>query len=270
VPRPAAIEPTPIGRHHALLTEFRRAFKAGPPPLLALEGPRVLSEAIRAGVRLDQVLFSRTGLAQLGPKLLPQFSKHTELAVADDAAFAAAMDAAHPQGVAALAQFAASPLAAAFGSGAPAPLVLAAAGLQDPGNLGTLIRAADAFGATGVVALADTASPFNPKCVRASAGSLFHLPVASKVPAADLVAACRARGVRVVAAAARADLAPEAAQFEGPTCLLLGQEASGVPRELLRAADAAVAIPMAREIDSLNAGLAGAILLYEAARQRRR
>jgi len=120
-----------------------------------------------------------------------------------------------------------------------------------------------------VVALADTVSPFNPKCVRASAGSVFHLPVAAKIPAADLMAACRARGVRVVAAAARADTAAESAQLDQPTCLVLGQEAAGVPRELLRAAEATVAIPMARELDSLNAGVAGAILLYEALRQRR-
>ncbi|HWG37808.1 MAG TPA: RNA methyltransferase [Terriglobales bacterium] len=269
MPRTAAIELTPIARHHALLTEFRRTFKAGPPPLLALEGPRLLAEAIRSGVRLEKVLFSRTGLAQLGQKLLPQFSKHAELYVAEDAAFVAAMDAEHPQGVAALAQHAPATLDQVFGPEHVPALVLAAAGLQDPGNLGTLIRAADAFGATGVVALADTVSPFNPKCVRASAGSVFHLPVAAKIPAADLMAACRARGVRVVAAAARADTAAESAQLDQPTCLVLGQEAAGVPRELLRAAEATVAIPMARELDSLNAGVAGAILLYEALRQRR-
>jgi len=136
--------------------------------------------------------------------------------------------------------------------------------LQDPGNLGTLIRTADAFGASGVVALADTVNPYNPKCVRASAGSLFHPPVAAKVSAAELIAACRARGVRVVAAAA-----PEEFDWTAAACLLVGQEAAGVPRELLRAAEATVAIPMAREIDSLNAAVAGAILLHEASRQRR-
>ncbi|MGH9395085.1 MAG: TrmH family RNA methyltransferase, partial [Terriglobales bacterium] len=196
MPRSALVEPHLIGRHHALLTEFRRAFKSGPPPLLALEGPRVLAEAIRSGLRLDKVLFSRTGLEQLGAKLRPQFSKHAELFVADDAAFAAAMDAEHPQGVAALAQLAPPALEQVFGPADARALVLAAAGLQDPGNLGTLIRAADAFGASGVVALADTVNPYNPKCVRASAGSLFHLPVAAKVSAAELIAACRARGVR--------------------------------------------------------------------------
>ncbi|MGH9483326.1 MAG: TrmH family RNA methyltransferase, partial [Terriglobales bacterium] len=252
-----------------LLTEFRRAFKNGPEGggMLALEGPRLVGEAIRSGARIEKALFSRTGLEHHGAKLLPQFSKHTSAGVAGDAAFAAAMEVEHPQGVAVLLRFAPPELAQVFGA-APA-LVIAAAGVQDPGNLGTLIRAADAFGATGVAVLADTVSPYNPKAVRASAGSLFHLPVAAKVAAADLIAMCRQRGVRLLAAAARAQTSLETAGLAGPVCLVIGQEAEGVPRALLRAADATLAIPMAREVDSLNAGVAGAILLYEAARQRR-
>lgn len=263
-------EPAPIGRHHALLTEFRRAFKSGDAaaPLVAVEGPRLIAEAIRSGLRIEKALFSRTGLEHHGDKLLPQFSKHTTTAVADDASFAATMDVEHPQGVAALVTLPRPELAQAFGPEATVPLLVVAAGLQDPGNLGTLIRAADAFGATGVVALADTVSPFNPKAVRASAGSLFHLPVVAKVAASDLIAACRQRGVRLLATAARGDEAA-LASLDQPTCLLIGQEAGGVPRELLRAADATLAIPMVRPIESLNAGVAGAILLYEAARQRR-
>lgn len=271
-----ALEPASIGRHHPLLAEFRRAFRAGllPQPsgvaLLALEGPRLLAEALRSGLHFEHVLFSRTGLAQLGPKLLPQLSKHTQLAQAEDAAFAAAMDSEHPQGVAALARFAPANPAALF---EPAPaLVLVAAGLQDPGNLGTLIRSADAFGATGVAALADTVSPFNPKAVRASAGSLFHLPVLDKLPAADLVAACRERGVALLATAARGEdltSAAATAALRQPCALVIGQEGAGVPRALQRSCQLTLAVPMARPVDSLNAGVAGALLLYEAARQRR-
>ncbi|TAN21329.1 MAG: RNA methyltransferase [Acidobacteria bacterium] len=259
-------EPTPIGRHHGLLTEFRRAFREGPPETpLAMEGPRLVGEALRSGVQLEKVLFSRRGLEQQGAKLLPQLSKHTEVAVAEDAVFAGAMDAEHPQGVAALAAWAAAKLEAVFGERA---LIVAAAGLQDPGNLGTLIRAADAFGASGVVALADTVSPFNAKAVRASAGSLFHLPVAARVTAEDLIAACRSRGVRLVATGARGGVAPAEAGLEGPVCLMIGQEAAGVPRALLRAADATVSIPIASRVESLNAAMAGAILLFEAGRVR--
>lgn len=261
-----AVEALPIGRHHALLTAFRRAFRDGPAAgPLAIEGPRLIGEALRSGVRLEHVLFSRRGLEQHGGKLLPQFSKHTEAAVADDTAFAAAMDAEHPQGVAALAAWAPARLDSAFSS---RTLLVAAAGLQDPGNLGTLIRAADAFGATGVAAVGDTASPFNPKCVRATAGSLFHLPVVARIEPETLIAACRQRGVRLVATAARGGVTPEAAGLEQPVCLVIGQEAAGVPRGLLRAADATVTIPLASGVESLNAGMAGAILLFAASRLR--
>jgi TrmH family RNA methyltransferase len=266
-------EPAAIGRHHRLLTEFRRAFRDGPLEggLLAIEGQRLIAEAIRSGARLERALFSRTGFEQLSARLLPQFSKHVEIAVAEDAAFATAMESEHPQGVAALVRYAPAGLEAVFGpaGGTGAPLVLAAAGLQDPGNLGTLIRAADAFGASGVAVLADSASPFNAKAVRASAGSLFHLPVAARVPAMAFITACRQHGLRLLAADARGQVEPAAAALAGPVGILIGQEASGIPRELLRAADATVAIAFARPVESLNAAVAGAILLYEAAKQRR-
>lgn len=232
---------------------------------MAIEGPRLIGEALRSGARIEKVLFSRQGLEQLSAKLLPQFSKHTDVAVAEDSAFAGAMDAEHPQGVAALVPWTPAKLQAAFGV---RTLLVAAAGMQNPGNLGTLVRAADAFGASGVIALTDTVSPFNPKAVRASAGSLFHLPVVAKVTAEDLIAACRARAVRLVVTAARGGAAPEAAGLQGPVCLLIGQEAAGVSRALARAADASVTIPIASGVESLNAAFAGAILLYEAARAR--
>ncbi|HEY7839495.1 MAG TPA: RNA methyltransferase [Terriglobales bacterium] len=274
-------EPALIGRHHPLLTEFRRTFREGAgaaateaaAPLLAIEGPRLLDEAIRSGLRLEKVLFSQTGYDQLAGKLLPQLSKHVQTSLTDDAAFNAAMDAGHPQGVAALVRWEVATAEAVCSSTTAAPLILATA-LQDPGNLGTLVRAADAFGATGVLALAGTVSPLHPKAVRASAGSLFHLPVAAKLSAADLIRLCQKHGIRLLAATAhggtRGGGTAVDADFTQPTCLIIGQEAGGVPRELLRAADGSVTIPMVREIDSLNAGVAGAILLYEAARQRGR
>jgi len=262
-------EPSPIGRHHALLTEFRRVFKAGPIEggLLAIEGPRLIGEALRSGYRIQKILFSQGGLEHHGTKLLPQVSKHATAGVADDRSFASAMDSEHPQGVAALVEYVPASLEQAFGDGTAPALVALAAGLQDPGNLGTLLRAADAFGATGLVALTDTVSPFHAKAVRASAGSVFHYPVVAKASAAEVIAACEARGVALLAASARAGAGP-AGRLDGPICLIIGQEAAGVPRELQRAATATIEIPMAREIESLNAGVAGAILLYEAARQR--
>lgn len=265
---PSTLEP--IGRHHPLLTGFRRAFRSGPAAagLLAIEGAKLIGEALRSGFQLDTVLFSETGWEQWGAKLQPQLSRHVRSAVTSDAAFGAAMDSEHPPGVAALVRFTPSPLEALFPPGKQPSLIAAACGLQDPGNLGTLIRAADAFGAAGVVTLEDTVSPFNPKSVRASAGSIFHLPVAARVPAAALIEACGTHGLILVAAETRAEpFETAAATLAAPICLLLGQEAGGLDRALRRAASATVAIPMRAGVDSLNAAIAGAILLYEAAKQ---
>jgi TrmH family RNA methyltransferase len=200
--------------------------------------------------------------------LLPQFSKHVQIAVVSDSVFTSAVEVDHPQGVAALVRVPDFQLADVFGTPGVNALVVIAAGLQDPGNLGTLIRAADAFGATGVVTTENTVSPWNAKAVRASAGSLFHLPVVAQVAAAALVSECGKRGVRLLSTAARSPKPLAETDLRSPLCLLIGQEGAGVPRELQRAAAETVAVPMVREVESLNAGVAGAIILYEAARQR--
>lgn len=262
-----------MGQRHPLLAEFRRTFKSadaaarGSAVLMPAEGPRLIGEAIRSGLRVEKVLFSNTGLERLGAKLMPQFSKNTVVAVADDAAFATCMDVEHPQGVAALVRLALAELDAL--AAPPPALVVAAAGLQDPGNLGTLIRAAEAFGATGVATLEQTVSPLNPKAVRASAGSLFRVPVAIRVGTSELVAFCKQHGLALVASAASAGREVPDTDLSGPTCLVIGQESGGVPRELQRAANATISIAMKAPVDSLNAGVAAAILLYEGARQRR-
>jgi TrmH family RNA methyltransferase len=257
-------------RQNSLVKEFRAAFRSGRSEsgLLALEGPRVIGEALRSSVRMEKVLFSRTGYERHGARLMPQFSKHVELAVVGDEVFRSATDVEHPQGVAALARFDFvnfDELLAGLPDGA---LLAVAAGVQDPGNLGTLMRAADAFGADAVAILGGGVPAWNPKAVRASAGAVFHLPVASQVEPEALVTGCRARGLRMVATAARSRLAPAAADLRGPLCLLIGGEGSGLPRDLQRAAEITVAIPMRRNVESLNAAVAAAIVLYEAARQR--
>ncbi|MGH9534027.1 MAG: TrmH family RNA methyltransferase [Terriglobales bacterium] len=257
-----------------LVKQFRQAFAARAPQaggerLLALEGPRLIAEALRAGARLEAVLFSAAGDARFAAALRPQLSKHCRVETVGDREFCAAMDAEHPQGVAALARWrqrSAEDLFAAPPAGPP--LLLAAAGLQDPGNLGTLIRAADAFGADGVAVLAGSVSPFHPKVLRAAAGSHFHLPVAADAAVGEWIGLCQRHGVVLAAAAAHGKIHAPEADLSGGLCLVIGQEASGVPRALQRAAQLTLAIPMARPVDSLNAGIAGAILLYEARRQR--
>ena len=149
---------------------------------------------------------------------------------------------------------------------ADGPLVVSA-GLQDPGNLGTLIRSAEAFGATGFIFLPGTVSLYNQKTLRASSGSAFRLPsVAAK--AEDLFPALAARGIAGVAAVASDGQAVTGHDLTRSTALILGNEGNGIPPEILRRASARVTIPTPGPVESLNAAVAGSVLLYEAARQR--
>ena len=147
-------------------------------------------------------------------------------------------------------------------------LVVVLEGLQDPGNAGTIVRAAEAFGATGVLFLKGTVSPHNPKTLRASAGSLFRVPFVEGVASATAIATLRQNGVKLFAAmpAAPATSAPAAIDLSGRCALVIGSEAHGIGAEW-RAVSAAVTIPTAG-VESLNAAIAAGILLYEARRQR--
>lgn len=150
----------------------------------------------------------------------------------------------------------------------PGP-VLVLVGVADPGNVGTLVRAAEAAGAAGVVTCAEGADPFAPKTVRASAGSALRLPVVEAADALAVVAELARAGRRVVATVARDGEPPEEADLTGPVAVLVGSEAHGLPAEVVAAADGAVTIPLAPSVESLNAAVAGAVVLFEAARQRR-
>ena len=145
------------------------------------------------------------------------------------------------------------------------PLIVVSAGLQDPGNLGTLIRSAEAFGASGLIALPGTVSQWNPKALRASSGSAFRLPVIScSLP--ETIAFLSSHKIHLLAAAASQNHTP--ADLRTPTAILIGNEGSGLSQELIDLADARIAIPSPGITESLNAAVAGSILLYEASRQR--
>jgi len=146
-------------------------------------------------------------------------------------------------------------------------LVLAAHGVQDPGNVGTMARSALVLGAGGLVALEGTADPHSSRAVRAGMGAHFRLPIAGARSDAA-IGALRAAGLRVVTADVAGEVPPAEAGLEGPSVICVGSEGAGLPGELLAAADARVRIPMAPGISSLNVHAAAAILLYEAARQR--
>jgi TrmH family RNA methyltransferase len=252
-------------RHNARVKELRRAFAhpgRGERGLVAIEGELLLGEAVRSGLAVETV-FVRSGSEAVLERVAVEAGEVLELPVD---VFASAVETESPQGVAALVgapRFGVEEIFPEHG----AALVLVMAGLQDPGNVGTLIRSAEAFGASGTVLLPGTVNVWNSKGVRASAGSVFRLPVVS-LGLEEMMAALRERGVRLLAAAADGDVELSAARLEGPVAVVIGNEGAGVPAEVLAAADARVSIRCPGPVESLNAGIAGSILLYEAARQR--
>ncbi len=148
------------------------------------------------------------------------------------------------------------------------PLVVALDGLQDPGNAGAIVRSAEAFGATGVIFLAGTASPFNPKTLRASAGSLFRVPFVVGIDSKIVKVSFRQRKIKRVAATPRAKQRLDRYDWNGPTALMIGSEAHGVSEAFLQGVQR-IRIPTTG-VESLNAAAAAAVILYEAARQRAR
>ncbi|MGH9348834.1 MAG: TrmH family RNA methyltransferase [Vicinamibacterales bacterium] len=150
----------------------------------------------------------------------------------------------------------------------PHALIVAAMDVQDPGNLGALIRAAEAGGATGALVGGRSASPFSWKAVRGSMGSVLRLPIAAGGAPEALVQCAGRFGVRRVASVARDGQSPDAIDWRGPVMLVVGGEGAGLAERTLAACDARVTIPMAPPVESLNVAVAGALLVYEARRQR--
>ena len=254
-------------RQNALVKDLRRAFTQAvltEDGHCAAEGVRVVEEAIRSGRKIKAV-FVRESSAERANRLLPQLGSHTETLMLPDDVFDSAVPSDTPQGVAALVKI--EPVALEQVLTLDGALLLAVAGLQDPGNLGTLVRSAEAFGASAVLIGSGTVSPWNPKVVRGSSGSIFRMPVVS----GSLVTAfeaLRQREYRVMATSShRGTLLPEV-NLGGATVVVIGNEGAGIARELMPFVDETIVIPQSSKVESLNAGIAGSIILYEAARQR--
>lgn len=264
-----------------LLKVFRHALADGVTRegWVAVEGPFALEEALaasasRRGVTVQSVLVSAKAEEKFHV-LLDRLPRDAEVAVVPDHIFARVAATPSPQGIAALIEIETPDIAqvlrgpAPFGTGrARDPLLLVACGLQDPGNLGTMMRSALALGASALVTFQETVSPFNPKATRSSAGAVFHLPILAGLEAANLFDKLRAAGVRTVAADRDSPQSLVEADLKGPLALLIGREASGLPAEIMERADLRLSIPIRPGMDSVNAATAASIFLYEAARQR--
>ena len=149
-----------------------------------------------------------------------------------------------------------------------AGLIVMAHQLQDPGNLGTIIRTAEAVGASGVAITSNTVDPFNPKAIRASMGSILRIPIVHSGDALAFIQTCKKKGFQTVATVLTGRTTHFDIDLKKPTVMVLGQEGAGLPQEIMADIDLQVRIPMASTIDSLNVATAAAVILYEAFRQR--
>ncbi len=231
----------------------------------AIEGVRILEEAIRSGLRFHAVFFSESAEGHAN-RLLPQIGAHVETAVLPDKLFASIVPSETPQGVAALVRYRQNSVEDVLAKLAAGPLVVVT-GLQDPGNLGTILRSAEAFGAAGVILGEGTVSPFNSKVVRGSAGSIFRLPVV-RGKLIEVLPQLREKSVRLLATSSHKGVPLPEADLDWPIAVLIGGEGAGIPKDVMAKIDEIVAIPHSGQVESLNAGVAASIVLYEIARRK--
>lgn len=273
-------------RDNRWLKRFRSAL-AGEPEggtVVGVEGLRMVEAALGSGLQVEALLVSDSGERHIA-RLAPLLKSGAQILRTSDRLFARVADTRTPQGIAALVRTRPATLEDLVRG---TPLVAVLAGVQDPGNVGTILRAAEAFGATGAatcsVEAMGTADPLGPKALRASAGSALRLPLLHGLPTKGMISKLRALGVKVYAATkgqaeagprrGPATMQPWEADWKSPAAILIGNEGAGLPDGIVEAADACVSIPQAAPaspvgVESLNAAMAATVLLYEAMRQRK-
>ena len=277
-------------RENKWLKIFRAALRGTGPAEgepIGVEGPKLVEDALRSGLEAEALLVSEAGEADL-ERILRAASEseagipRSRVMRTTEKLFVSVAGTETPQGVAALFrqrawEFDDVVRGAAGADGAfrgDAALVVVMAAVQDPGNIGTIVRSAEAFGATGAVTTRGSADPWSPKALRASAGSGLRFPVLRGMSIPVLLAQLRVAGVKIVAASshsageARASV-DAAADLREAVAIVIGNEGAGLPPEIEDVADARISIPMSAGVESLNAGVAASIVLYEAARQRK-
>lgn len=274
-------------RENRWLKKFRAALRGTGPTgdePLGVEGAKLVEEALRSGLEAEALLVSDAGEHALEAILRAAAASEAGIPRArilrtTDKLFQSVAETETPQGVAALfrqPQWGFEDVLNGFGAsrGGP-PLIVVLAGVQDPGNVGTILRSAEAFGATGAVAARGTADPWSPKALRASAGSALRLPVLRGMAVPVLLAQLKIEQVKILAASVRVENTENS--FDSPgwavqdrLALFIGSEGRGLPAEVEHAADAVISIPVSEPVESLNAAVAASVLLYEISRRRKK
>jgi RNA methyltransferase, TrmH family len=256
------VETLSLGKHNPKLIDIRKALDQGTltrEGLLPVEGPKLLEEAQRSGLAIVTV-FRRRGTD------IPEISSTVPVFDVDAAVFKSIQSTETSQGVIALVRPGHHNLPDILST--PHPLIVVLARLQDPGNVGTILRVAESFGASGCIATAETANIFNPKTVRASAGSVFRLPHVWNVDLKKSVGALKTSKIHVIGTSPSAVDTIDWWDWRKPSAILIGQEGKGLSDEEVHACDALLRIPHRSTVESLNSAIAVSVILYEAYKQR--
>ena len=245
----------------------KRAFRERSRSFLA-EGPQAVREALGMPGILTELFVTGAARDRHGELVAQAADRGVPVHAVSGEVMAELAQTVTPQGLLAVCRFIDVPLAEL--AAARPRLVAVLANVRDPGNAGTVLRTADAAGAQGVIFTAASVDPYNSKCVRSSAGSLFHQPVVVGAAPGAAAAALRGAGLQLLAADGSADrvldLGGSDPRLAGPTAWLFGNEAWGLPADLLALADAAVAVPIYGQAESLNLAAAAAVCLYSSVR----
>jgi TrmH family RNA methyltransferase len=256
-------------RQNPVVTRFRDLARGrGQHGRVLLDGAHLIEEALAEEVPLDIVILAEDVVDELqAAGLLDRLVRSgVEIVRVPDAVMAAVSPVKQPSGIVAIAHATSASLDAAL---AAAPqLIPVLAGVQDAGNVGAIIRAADGCGATGVVAAEGSADPFGWKALRGAMGSTLRLPIAVRQPLDAAIDALRQHRVTIAATVPRRGTPLPACDLRGPVAILLGGEGAGLSEAIMSAADVRITIPMRAPVESFNVAITAALILYEAARQR--
>jgi TrmH family RNA methyltransferase len=255
-------------RTNPLVTRFREAARGrGSRGVILLDGEHLVQEALDSAITLETVAMAERIVDLHADGLVDRLVRAgVEVVRVPTAVMAAMSPVREPSGIVALATARQATLDEVVAT--TAPLIVVLNGIQDAGNVGAIIRAADGCGATGVIAIEGTADPFGWKALRGAMGSTFRLPVAVRQPAAETIAFLKRHAVALVATVPRQGTPLPDARLRGPVAILLGGEGAGLPDDLVAAADVRVSIPMRPPVESFNVAITAALILYEAAKQR--
>lgn len=265
---------TVTSRQNAVVKTFRSlaAKRTRGDRRLLLEGEHLVTEALEAGVAIPVAalagrMLARDAGADRSHELVLRLEQHGARVLSVSEAVLAAMSPVRtPSGIIAIGEFVPPDIERVLDG--RLPLVALLAGVQDPGNLGAVVRTAEASGATGLIASPPSADPFGWKALRGAMGSTFRLPVPERVPLHEALLAARRRGLTIAAAVPRDGIPLHQADFRRPIAVMLGGEGGGLRDADLDHADERITIPMKAPVESLNVAVSAAVMLYEAARQR--